>query len=1190
MKPPSIHPQSLSDYIETILARRLFLPLVSILVFIALVGTWIATNQLRAQQETHARIIARHTGEYVQNAERVLKTLALSLPSIHTDDRQTQVVLEVVDQAFPYFDALYCVDYRGNITNFVSKRSGKTVQSVPDAPYLHPRNRNQRPYISPPLISPITGHTTIYFSYPLGNDQLVVGELQMEALQEATMFNGYSPGDTRESTFILDADGHLLTPSQEVLTGQNTTWQKFPILQYKKQDDVWTATYSYQKTWYYGAAAQVPAITPWYVVIQTPWLAIMRLPIALLGGTLALFIVSGFTLSRGIRKDFTGRIVGPLRILGQQAKALGEGHYTLVSRELTIPNTFKELQALVHGFGEMAFAIQQREKELEEKGKQYRLLVDTSPDAIVLVSAYGEILLCNPQAARLYQADSPEEMEGLHVSQLVSPLELTRLEDALQQLRKKGRLDNVALHLKRRDGSIYPAEATVAALTTSNGTSERYIIIARDISERERQAAFAAFINEVTSMALQSTGFTAILQTIADKLQEYFHATTCYITQWDDQRALTIPTVASGHMKHLYPTLAARPQEGTLSRAVIQAGEPVAIEDVHNSPMVAPDIAVTIPETSFLALPLVSGEQKIGAALIGFKERRTFSEEDLKQGAQLAQQISLALAKVHLLEEERSRRQEAEKLRQVTATLTSSLNPIVVLEHILDALADVLPYDRSTIFLEEGSHLKVVAFRGNFSHHVHAGMLLSLKDDPLGQQIRRTRRPLILTDASQNPDYQGWNDTSDTRGWMGIPLIAQDRIIGYLAIDSLTPYAYGPEQAHLAQAFANQAATAIENARLYTQEQRALQRSKFLYDIARRLISATNIPDLLQAVATELQKALSAQACSLLLFDIRTMHIEISTHSSTSHRVHTPRPSLLRMGLHGSILEENKARMAVIENPRQETPLLHHMYGIETKHAVMIAPLNVVHNIIGSIIVVNAPNTPPYTTAELDLLTTIANQTAIAIQNLRLVDDLQKSNRDLTLAYDATIEGWSKALELRDKETQGHTLRVTALTLALAEIMGVDKEALVHIRRGALLHDIGKMGIPDAILLKEGGLTAEEWEIMRQHPVYARDMLANISYLRPAMTIPYYHHERWDGSGYPNGLRGQEIPLEARIFAVVDVWDALTSDRPYRESAWDTAKTLRYLQSEAGTLFDPEVVDAFVRLIHTRGIPQAGTS
>ncbi len=1174
--------QSLASYIETILTRRIFVPLAGILLFTALIGTWIATDQLRAQQQGHAQIVAQRTGDYIQNAVQVLETLSASSGAAPNQEIQEQVTLEAMYKAYPYFEALYYVDYGGRITHIVSVSPQESGQIIPEAPYLQPENRTQRPYISPPFISSATDKKTVYISYPAGDDRLIVGELQLEALQNSVMARHSLPNQSAEAIFLLDADGNLLTPPRTGPGKQEVNWKNIPILQYKNQGAAWVAPYRYQGIWYYGAAAQVPG-TRWHVIVQTPWLAAMRLQVALLGSTLALFILSGFMLSLGIRKDFTHRIAVPLHLLGQQAKALAEGHYILVARELTIPNTFQELQTLVRSFGEMSLAIQQRERALEDSGRQYRLLVETSPDAIILISANGEIVFCNPQAARLYRVNSPEAMIGMDATRLVPPAEAERLAPVLEELRQKGRLDNVTLHLKRQDGSIYPAEATVAALQNDNGDSEQYIIIARDISERERNAAFTAFINEVTLMALQSADFTDILQTVADKLREYFQATTCYITRWDEQQSLTIPTVASGDMRSLYPTLATRPQEGTLTRSVIQSGEPLPVEDVHNSPLVSPEIARTIPETSLLALPLVSGEQKIGAALIGFQARRTFSEEDLRQGAQLARQISLALAKVHLLEEERRRRQEAEKLRQVTATLTSSLNPVIVLEHILDALAAVLPYDRSTIFLEEGPYLKIVAIRGNSHPNAVPGSLIPLEDDPLGQRIRHSRRPIVLTDASAEPDYQGWHSTADTRGWMGIPLIAHDKIIGYLTIDSLTPHAYGPEHAHLAQAFANQAATAIENARLYTQEQRALEQSRFLYHTARQLISATNIPDLLQIVATELQKALSAQACSLLLFDLPTLHVELSAHSSTTRRVRAPHPRLLRLGLHGNVLQENKAQMAVVSNPNEETPLLHHMYGIDATHSVMIAPLNVSHRVIGSIITVNGHNMPPYTSAELDLLTTIANQTAIAIQNLRLVADLQKSNQDLTLAYDATIEGWSKALELRDKETQGHTLRVTTLTLELAKIMGVDKNDLIHIRRGALLHDIGKMGIPDSILLKEGTLTEEEWKIMRRHPTYARDMLAHIAYLRPALAIPYCHHERWDGSGYPNGLREEEIPLEARIFAVVDVWDALTNDRPYRENTWDKESTLRYLQAKAGSLFDPRVVEAFVQLVRTQG-------
>jgi len=219
----------------------------------------------------------------------------------------------------------------------------------------------------------------------------------------------------------------------------------------------------------------------------------------------------------------------------------------------------------------------------------------------------------------------------------------------------------------------------------------------------------------------------------------------------------------------------------------------------------------------------------------------------------------------------------------------------------------------------------------------------------------------------------------------------------------------------------------------------------------------------------------------------------------------------------------------------------------------------------------------------LEFLQSLGASAAVAIDNAELLDKLQRSNVELSLAYEATIEGWSHALELRDRETEGHTQRVTELTLRLARRMGVPENELVHIRRGALLHDIGKLAIPDSILFKEGDLTDAEWEVMRKHPVYAYQLLSPIPYLRPALDIPYYHHERWNGSGYPFGLRGEQIPLAARIFAVVDVWDALRSDRPYRK-AWPDAKTIEYIRSQAGIGFDPQVVAAFLELESREGL------
>ncbi len=195
----------------------------------------------------------------------------------------------------------------------------------------------------------------------------------------------------------------------------------------------------------------------------------------------------------------------------------------------------------------------------------------------------------------------------------------------------------------------------------------------------------------------------------------------------------------------------------------------------------------------------------------------------------------------------------------------------------------------------------------------------------------------------------------------------------------------------------------------------------------------------------------------------------------------------------------------------------------------------------------------------------------------RAEDDLRRSNVELTLAYDATIEGWSRALDLRDHETEGHTQRVTEMTLRLARRLGVAPSELAQVRRGALLHDIGKMGIPDSILLKPGPLRDDEWIVMRRHPVYAHALLSPIPFLHPALVIPFCHHEKWDGSGYPRGLCGESIPLAARLFCLADVWDALRSDRPYRRG-WPADQVRAHLRALSGSHFDPSLVEPFLEM------------
>lgn len=269
----------------------------------------------------------------------------------------------------------------------------------------------------------------------------------------------------------------------------------------------------------------------------------------------------------------------------------------------------------------------------------------------------------------------------------------------------------------------------------------------------------------------------------------------------------------------------------------------------------------------------------------------------------------------------------------------------------------------------------------------------------------------------------------------------------------------------------------------------------------------------------------------------------------------------------------------VLTTNAQADPRFDGQMSIAAYHlrSILCIPLKLKNDLIGVVYVDNRARIGSFQEADLGLISAFADQAAVAIDSARLFENLQKSHRELEKAYEATLEGWAKALELRDKETEGHTQRVTMLTERLARCMGVDENALVHIKRGALLHDIGKMGIPDDILRKNGPLTVEERSIMEKHPLYAYEMLSAIDFLLPAIDIPYCHHEKWDGTGYPRGLRGEEIPFAARIFPVTDVWDALVSDRPYRR-ALPPDEVRQRIKADSGKHFDPRVVEAFMGL------------
>ncbi len=1159
----------------------MLIPLALLLLLCTLVGSLWSIGHVRAQQEKEALFAVEQITEYFDIATNTLHFLSNGLTLLPSSNKQERL-LASAPTLNANLSAIYYLNPNG--TTIVWTASGLQENEPPSSP-VWSKNKT----LSAPFRSDLTGDLSVYLR--TGDTPQTIGELNLSGLQiQLAELLQDTPG---EAIYLINRDGEVLASFGEDFSRATSTLQaskpatqgeaSSPKLQVLPHTTLGAtrviANPPLKHGWHLETTVPIQG-TDWLVTLETPLLYALKVPLIWIGLALIVAITSGLSMTRSIRKEVTRNIVVPFTILGQQVESVSQGRYNTTTSELTIPQTFYELSLLIRGFTNMTSALQAREKALAENNAQYRLLIETSPDGIFWLSPHGKIIFCNPQAAKLYGESQANALLGLDITTLIKQEDFEQLQMETQRAHQTGRPATMMLQINDKAGGQHPIEANIALLQDEENPPRGYIIMARDISERQRTLEFNAFVAEITQLALENTDFHALLQEIADRLSGYFKATTCYIALWDSQRNLTIPTVASGMMRSLYPTLAARPKEGTLTDATLKAGDVLAIEDVHHSTLVDPQIAITIPETSFLALPFHSGEQKIGAALIGFQEYHVFSPDEIQRSREIARQISLSLAKVRLLESERRRRQEAEYLSQVTATLTGNLNLPSVLNKILDALAVVLPYQRATIFLKDGNLLQVMAHRnGVISEPQQA---IDARNNVLFNVIQSTHHPLVLPDASTDKNFKGWNHTADTRGWMGVPLIANDDIIGFLTLDSLQPDTYGTEEARLAQTFANQVAVAIENARLYQQKNIALERTSTLYRIVRRMISATNLPELLQIIANELNSILAAHACSVLLFNLQNMELEHSAHSTLGHRARSPNIETLLSGLHGEMLQSNMAQIATLSQDEPMPPLLSQMYGSSVPlRSVMTAPLYTGKGIIGSIIVANPADSHPYGHEELKLLTTVAHQSSVAIQNQRLVLDLQKSNQELTLAYDATIEGWSRALELRDRETQGHTMRVTALTVRLAQFVGIDGDQLIHIRRGALLHDIGKIGIPDAILLKPGPLTDEEWEIMKQHPVYAYEMLRHISYLQPALNIPYCHHERWDGSGYPRGLRRTEIPIEARIFAVVDVWDALTSERPYRDGAWDIEYTLSYLHQHSGTLFDSQIVNAFDQMIRS---------
>ncbi len=545
--------------------------------------------------------------------------------------------------------------------------------------------------------------------------------------------------------------------------------------------------------------------------------------------------------------------------------------------------------------------------------------------------------------------------------------------------------------------------------------------------------------------------------------------------------------------------------------------------------------------------------------------------------ARLVPAIQRELRDAKVRREHAQRERELEAIAAVGSTLRKAKTLDDMLSRLLVNTLEIVKVDSGSIWLydEAVEEIKLTVQQGRNTKDrntsFHSG-------DGIPGYVVKNRAGIVSPEFRSDPRLPEKNRANLPKGVGGacIPLYSNEDIVGVILIYANLPRELSAGEERIINALAEIGGNAIQRTRLLEQRIKQIDRLNSLRTIDVS-IGSLDLQKALSVVLNEVVLQLKVDAAAILLLQSETNHLVYS--AGHGFRTEVIQTTDLPVGKgHAGQAAQDK-RIIFIKDLRTSNDSfsreqLREAEGFVAYYAVPLISKNITKGVLE---IFN--RAPLHINMDwLNFLDILSWETAIGIDNSLLFESLRLSNLNLEMAYNATIEGWSHALDLRDKETEGHSLRVTEMALKLSSHFGMNDEQLINVQRGALLHDIGKMGVPDNILLKPGPLTEEEWEIMRKHPQFAYELLTPIDYLHQALDIPYSHHEKWDGTGYPRGLKGEEIPLAARIFAVVDVWDALTSERPYRP-AWSREKAIEYIKTQSGVHFDPQVVEVFLESI-----------
>jgi len=810
--------------------------------------------------------------------------------------------------------------------------------------------------------------------------------------------------------------------------------------------------------------------------------------------------------------------------------ASGEWRW-LNSRNTVITRTAENYPKQIFSLIEDVTVRKILDDELRENVLKYHTLFETSTDAIYLETLEGRILDCNDTACQML-GYSKDELTTLTVADLVPESIAQMLPKLIEEEQTTGGAFVEALN-RRKNGEIFPCEVSTR-LITLNG-QPRILAYVRDITERKkaeeerkRRETERMVLLEIMQGAAATKDVHEFIRLIHNAIAKVIYAENFFVIFYNKHIGLFEEVYTVDQYDAPAPP---SKLEKSITSYVFHTSEPLLINKNEFEELVAQGLMALVGTNSacWLGAPIKTPQETIGViAVQHYEDPNCYTARDKDFLASIGAQVSLALE-----------RKMAEENLQAS-------------EKRYRAVVENSPF--GMLFYELKPDGSLVFIGANPS----ADRILGTPNEQfIGKTIEEAFPGLIYTEV---PDH--YRSVAREGGVWQIDQVDynEGNIRGVFAVT-----AFQTAPSFIAVMF-----TDITEQKQATERiQRQMKNLAALNTIDRAIASSLDLQITLNIVISHVINQLGVDAAVIFLFNKSINSLEFYCYHGFRNNL-----TLLNLWNRDALVWQAILKNQLVSSanlmPVDQIP------GEDFKFS-FAAPLVAKGEIKGVLQI--------YHRARLitdedwrNMLHTLAEQTAIAIDNAQLFDNLQRTNAELSQAYSATLEGWSAALDLRDKETEGHSQRVMEMTIKIAQILGVKDKELVDIRRGALLHDMGKIGIPDAILQNPGPLSDEEWAIMRKHPEYAYQLLYPIIHLRSSLDIPYCHHEKWDGTGYPRGLKGEEIPLAARIFAVVDVWDALLSDRPYR-AAWSRKEALDYIRAQAGAHFDPQVVDIFLRLV-----------